>query len=55
MPEVFRYRGYRFFFFSRENCEPIHIHIESGKNYAKYWIYPIHLAKNYEFKSYQLT
>jgi hypothetical protein len=26
MPTIFRAKGYRFFFFTRENNEPIHIH-----------------------------
>lgn len=34
MPTVFREKGYRFFFFSNEH-DPIHIHIENGKKYAK--------------------
>lgn len=55
MPEVFRYKNYRFFFFSRENSEPIHIHVESSDNYAKFWIFPVHLAKNFGFKSFQLS
>lgn len=29
MPELFRYAGYIFFFFSREH-EPIHIHVEGN-------------------------
>lgn len=46
-PTVFRYKGYRFFFFSRE--EPrMHIHILSGDGEAKFWIEPnISLASNY--------
>lgn len=46
-PTVFRYKGYRFFFFSRE--EPrMHVHILSGDGEAKFWIEPtISLANNY--------
>jgi hypothetical protein len=46
-PTVFRYKGYRFFFFSRE--EPrMHVHILSGDGEAKFWIAPeISLASNY--------
>lgn len=35
MPEVFRFFGYSFFFYSREH-EPIHIHIEGNDGYASY-------------------
>ncbi|MFT5369784.1 MAG: hypothetical protein ACI8V2_004762 [Candidatus Latescibacterota bacterium] len=46
-PTVFRYKGYRFFFFSRE--EPrMHVHVLSGDGEAKFWIEPeIGLANNY--------
>ncbi|MBN2702722.1 MAG: DUF4160 domain-containing protein [Pontiellaceae bacterium] len=32
MPVVFRYRGYRFFFYSNEGAplEPLHIHVQKG-------------------------
>ena len=52
MPRVFSYKGYRFFFFSKENNEPIHIHIEKDDKYAKFWINPIELAKNVKFRSH---
>lgn len=35
MPEVFRFFGFSFFFYSREHG-PIHIHIEGNNGYAKY-------------------
>ena len=45
-PTVFRERGYRFLFFSRE--EPrVHIHVQSAKGEAKFWVEPsITLARN---------
>jgi hypothetical protein len=54
VPEVFRHHGYRFFFFSREAHEPIHIHIESAEKYAKFWLEPIVLAESYGFRSKEL-
>lgn len=33
MPEVFRFFGFSFFFFSKEH-EPIHIHVEGNEGYA---------------------
>lgn len=35
MPEVFRFFGYSFFFYSKEH-EPIHIHVEGNGGYAVY-------------------
>ena len=56
MPTVFTIKGYRFFFFSNENQEPIHIHIEKadGYGYAKFWIEPLTLAANFGFNARQL-
>jgi hypothetical protein len=42
MPEVFRERGFRFFFYSNEGNprEPVHIHVEKDNCEAKFWLYP---------------
>jgi hypothetical protein len=55
MPEVLRTRGYRFFFFSREDQEPRHIHVEHSGKYAKYWLEPVELAENRGFRRHELT
>ena len=47
MPVVFRYKSYRFFFYSNEGepREPLHVHVRSGEGEAKFWLKPIvHLA-----------
>lgn len=49
MPVVFRYKGYRFFFYSNEGDprEPPHIHIREGGVEAKFWLQPeVRLARN---------
>jgi hypothetical protein len=53
-PTVFRWKGYRFFFFSRE--EPrIHIHVRDANGQAKFWIEPeIALDKNLGLKETEL-
>ena len=53
-PTIFREKGYRFFFFSRE--EPrMHVHIHCSDGEAKFWLEPrIELAKNYRLSSSQL-
>lgn len=55
MPTVLRVGPYRFFFYSLENHEPVHIHIEEDENVAKYWLKPVELTPNYGFRSHELT
>jgi hypothetical protein len=53
-PTVFRYKNYRFFFFSREETR-IHIHVASAEGEAKFWIEPkVVLAENYRFSPARL-
>lgn len=54
-PTIFRYRNYRFFFFSRE--EPrMHVHIVSPDGEAKVWIEPeIELALNKGLKKPEIN
>jgi hypothetical protein len=48
-PTVLRERGYRFFFFSREETR-MHIHVFSPDGEAKFWLDPqIELARNHRF------
>lgn len=53
-PTIFREKGYRFFFFSRE--EPrMHVHAYCGDGEAKFWLDPeIELAHNYQLSRIQL-
>jgi hypothetical protein len=51
MPTVIVIRGFRFFFFSNENQEPIHIHVEKADAAAKWWIEPIAEEYSYGFSS----
>ena len=39
-PTLFRERGYRFFFFSREE-DRIHVHVSCPDGEAKFWLEPI--------------
>jgi len=57
MPVVFRYKGYRFFFFSNEGdpLEPIHVHVRRGEATAKFWMsLQISLAESYGMNSAEL-
>jgi hypothetical protein len=55
MPTVLRDGKYRFFFFSNEGNEPKHIHVESGDEYAKFWLHPVQLAKSTGYNSKELN
>lgn len=54
MPTVFRTGPYRFFFYSNENSEPAHIHIQRDNHLAKYWLKPVALASSFKFSSKEL-
>jgi hypothetical protein len=53
MPELFRFFGIRFFFFSNEHL-PIHLHIENADGDAKFEINPIKLVSNNGMKNKDL-
>ncbi|MBL7140911.1 MAG: DUF4160 domain-containing protein [Planctomycetes bacterium] len=55
MPTVLKEEGYRFFFFSREGREPLHVHVEKEEKYAKFWLEGPVLARNRGFRSHELT
>lgn len=38
MPTILFVLGWRFFFYSNEGNEPIHIHCQKGDKEAKYWL-----------------
>jgi hypothetical protein len=54
MPTVLRIRGFKFFFFSQEGNEPVHIHVKKGDGAAKFWLEPVKLAHNDGFKKPEL-
>ena len=39
-PTVFKEKGFRFFFFSKEESR-MHVHVSSAKGEAKFWLEPI--------------
>ena len=54
-PTVLQSGPYRFFFFSNERGEPVHIHVERDEKIAKYWLLPIRLAYNHGFSAPELN
>lgn len=55
MPTVMRVGRYRFFFYSNEGQEPLHIHVQAAEDEAKFWLDPVSLAANHGFRSRDLT
>jgi hypothetical protein len=46
-PTIFRYKKYRFYFFSREE-DRMHVHIASPEGEAKFWIEPLVALADYK-------
>ena len=55
MPTIFVFLGLRFFFYSNENQEPMHVHVKSGNGEAKFWLNPeIKCESNYGFNEKEI-
>lgn len=54
MPTVLRLGPYRFFFYSNEDGEPPHIHIQRERSLAKFWLHPVTLASYTQFPPHEL-
>jgi hypothetical protein len=53
-PTLFRYKNFRFFFFSKEE-KRMHVHVSSPDGEAKFWIEPVVALADYqEFSDRQL-
>lgn len=51
---IFRYKKYRFFFFSREESR-MHVHVSGPDGEAKFWLQPVvALAENFGLVQKQL-
>jgi hypothetical protein len=51
MPTLLIVLGYRFFFYSNENNEPVHVHVVKAEHSAKVWLDPIEIAYMNGFSS----
>ncbi len=54
MPTVLRSGPYRFFFYSSDRDEPVHVHVERNDNAAKFWLQPVRLQETSGFKASEL-
>lgn len=55
MPTLARIGPYRFFFFSNEQGEPSHVHVERDQCVAKFWLNPVGLASSSGFPARELN
>ena len=54
MSTVLRIGPYRFFFYSGDRDEPLHIHVQRDDGIAKFWLNPVRLQNSNGFKSSEL-
>jgi len=50
MPELFRFFGIRFFFFSNDHL-PIHVHVKNADGSARFEVNPLKLIENKGMKN----
>jgi len=55
MPTVLMIEGFRFFFYSNENNEPPHIHVEKAEGASKIWLSPVEVEYMSGFTPRQQT
>ena len=55
MPTLFREGPYRVYFFSNEDDEPPHVHVDRDDATAKFWLDPLLLARSRGFPASELT
>jgi hypothetical protein len=54
MPTVLISGPYRFFFYSDDRDEPVHIHVEREKSKAKFWLDPVRLTYSKGFSQAEI-
>jgi hypothetical protein len=54
-PTILQNGPYRFFFFSSDQGEPVHAHVERDEKTAKLWLRPVLLEYNHGFSTTELN
>jgi len=54
MPTVFLYGPYRFYFYSSDGDEPLHIHVQRDQAVAKFWLHPIRYEYSIGFRPVEI-
>lgn len=47
MPTVLRHGPYRFYFYSNDADEPVHVHVERDGDVAKVWADPVRVQRRF--------
>jgi len=55
MPTIFRWKGFRFHFFSNEGHEPPHVHVRRAEDACKFWLDSVSCAYNEGMTAQDLT
>ena len=55
MPTVLRVGPYRFYFYSSDGDEPIHVHVLRDLNTSKFWIDPVRLVRSRGFNPHEIV
>lgn len=56
MPAIPKIPGpYRFFFYSFDCAEPMHVHVRREKMICKFWLDPLSLSQNDGFSAHELN
>ena len=52
MPTILFVQGWRFYFYSNEGNEPMHVHTVKGDAECKYWLHPdrFDIVEEFEYK-----
>ena len=54
MPAVLRIGAYRLYFYSGDQGEPKHVHVERDESIAKFWLEPLRLQKSGGFSRMEI-
>lgn len=55
MPTSLRIGPYRFFFYSGDQPEPLHVHVRRDRKTAKFWLDPIRLEYSNGFSRHEVN
>ena len=55
MPTILRVGRFRFFFYSSDQAEPAHVHVDAGDGTAKFWLIPVRLARSRGVPRHELS
>ncbi|MCB1721501.1 MAG: DUF4160 domain-containing protein [Rhodospirillales bacterium] len=57
MPTLLKWKGFRFFFYSKENGEPPYVHVEKGEGegQVKFWLDNLNVARCKNMADHEVT